>query len=89
VSCPDGRRSIDLDVIRAAITRRMVTGELTGHSVASLVSQTGLNRSTISRLLNGRIVSIGTLLGVLAALGLTFMDVGSGMTAPGERTSGT
>ena len=71
------------------MTRLMVAGELTGHPVASLVSKTGLNRSTISRLLNGRMVSIGTLLAVLAALGLTFADVGSGVAAPVERTSGT
>jgi hypothetical protein len=89
VSCPDGRRYVDLDVIRAAMTRLIVAGELPGHPVASLASKTGLNRSTVSRMLNGRIVSVGTLLAALAALGLTFADVGSGVTVPDERASGT
>jgi hypothetical protein len=85
VSCPDGRLSFDLNVMRSAQTRLMLSGELT-HAVGTLADQAGLSRSTVSRMFHGRLVSIAALLAVLSVLGLTVADVTSSATTPAEET---
>jgi len=84
--CPDGPRSVDLHVMRVAMTRIMVAGELGTQMVADLARRAGVSRSTVSRLFNGR-GGLKTLLAVLAVLGLAFDDVVSDAAMPADGTS--
>ena len=89
VSCPDGPRTIDLDAMRIAMTRRIVARRLTDPPVENLGDEAGLSRSTVSRMLNGRPVRLETLLASLAVLGLTFEEVVTDRTSSAEGTSET
>jgi transcriptional regulator with XRE-family HTH domain len=75
VACPDGPHRIDLLVMRKAMTRMLVGGELNDQLMADVARKVGLSRSTVSRLFGGRLSSLPTLLKLLALLGLTFDQV--------------
>jgi transcriptional regulator with XRE-family HTH domain len=74
VACPDGLHRIDLIVMRVAMTRMVVAGEL-NQIMADLARKAGMSRSTVSRIFNGRLASLPTLVRLLAVLALTFDQV--------------
>lgn len=86
VMCPDGPHSVDLRVMRVAMTRLIVAGELSTQPVEDLARKAGVSRSTVSRHFNGR-GGLRTLLAVLAVLGLAFGDVVSDTVMPTEGVS--
>ena len=75
MACPDGPHRIDLLAIRVAMTRMLVAGELNDQFMADLARKVGVSRSTVSRILGGRLASLPTLVKLLAVLGLTFEQV--------------
>ncbi len=85
VKCPDGLRRLDLILMRRALTRLMVAGELIGdHPNEDLARKAGMSRSTLSRMFSGRAISLKKLLRVLAVLDLTFDEVVSEPALPAD-----
>src|SRR5215469_6295368 len=64
---------MDRYALRVALVRRQVQGEF--HTKEELADSIGCSRSTISRYLSGRIVSLAVTLRVLEKLHLRFDDV--------------
>ncbi len=84
MNCPEGSRAVDLDVMRRAMTRMLVSGELHDQPMADLAQKAGMSRSTVSRIFSGRPASLKRLLALLTVLGLAFDDVVAEAVASAE-----
>jgi hypothetical protein len=82
VNCPDGPHSVDLAIVRRAMTRLVVAGELGYDVITDLGKKAGVSRSTVSRMVRGRPTGLKTFQAVLGVLQLAYEDVVSAEPAP-------
>jgi hypothetical protein len=87
VNCPDGPHRVDLAIVRRAMTRMLVAGELGYDVITDLGKKAGVSRSTVSRVMRGRPAGFKSVQAVLRVLQLPYEDVVSAEPAPDALTA--